>query len=149
DVGDRPTGGTNLCVGLLPYIEQENLYNNWNVNDNRANVAGGTTVAQAKVIGIFLCPSDPLPETVVELTAAAWLPPAWSRGFYGMNSYGGNAGKCSVPSPPSRDGIFFIDSCVPLADVPDGTSNTLLFGERYHHDPEYDRLQPKVLPGRA
>ena len=156
DVGDRPTGGTNLCVELLPYFEQENLYNTWNYYDNRANVAGGTTAGQAKVMGILLCPSDPLPETVVELTAAVWAPPAWSRGFYGMSSYGGNAGKRLVPSgaPPAfpgvtRDGVFFIDSCVRLADVTDGTSNTFLFGERYHHDPEFDRLQPVVFPGRA
>ena len=82
--------------------------------------------------------------------------PPWSRGFYGMSSYGGNAGKRSVlPGPPpdfpgiTRDGIFFLDSRVRLNDVTDGSSNTLLFGERYHHDPEFDRLQPVVLPGVA
>src|SRR5262249_34357826 len=31
----------------------------------------------------------------------------------------------------------------------DGTSNTFLFGERYHHDPEFDRQQPDVWPGIA
>src|SRR5262245_58677403 len=66
DAGGRPTGGTNLWVGLLPYFEQGNLHNNWNFNDNRANVAGGTTATQAQVIGILLCPSDPLPADVVE-----------------------------------------------------------------------------------
>ena len=73
-----------------------------------------------------------------------------------MSSYGGNAGKRSVPpgDPPafpgiSRDGIFFLDSCVRLADVTDGTSNTFLFGERYHRDPEFDLRQPVVSPGRG
>src|SRR5262245_589294 len=28
-VGDRPTGGTNLWVELLPYFEQDNLYKQW------------------------------------------------------------------------------------------------------------------------
>jgi prepilin-type N-terminal cleavage/methylation domain-containing protein/prepilin-type processing-associated H-X9-DG protein len=153
-VGDRPTGGTNLMIELLPYFEQGNLYKEWDCNDNRNNVAGGTTAIQAQVIKILLCPSDPLPETVVELTAAEWRPPPWSRGFYGMSSYGGNAGKRSVSpgSPPafpgiSRDGIFFIDSCVSLADLTDGSGNTYLFGERDRRDPEYDRRQPLVLPG--
>jgi hypothetical protein len=31
----------------------------------------------------------------------------------------------------TRDGIFFIDSHIRLLDVSDGSSNTLLLGERY------------------
>jgi prepilin-type processing-associated H-X9-DG protein/prepilin-type N-terminal cleavage/methylation domain-containing protein len=154
EVGGRPTSGTNLMIELLPYFEQDNLHKSWDYNDNRNNVAGGTTATQAQVIEILLCPSDPLPATVAELTAEIWKPPPWSRGFYGMSSYGGNAGKRSVPPglPPafhsiSRDGIFFIDSCVSLADVTDGSSNTLLFGERYHRDPDFDMRQPVVQPG--
>jgi prepilin-type N-terminal cleavage/methylation domain-containing protein/prepilin-type processing-associated H-X9-DG protein len=151
-VGDRPTGGTNLWVELLPYFEQNNLYKKWDYDDNRNNVAGGTTAVTAQVIGILLCPSDMLPEHVVHNTARN-VPP-WSRGFYGMSSYGGNAGKRSgiLLSPPpfygcSRDGIFFLESCVRLADVTDGSSNTLLFGERYHRDPELELRQPEVQFG--
>jgi prepilin-type N-terminal cleavage/methylation domain-containing protein/prepilin-type processing-associated H-X9-DG protein len=151
-VGDRPTGGTNLMVELLNYIEQENLYNEWDPIDNRNNVAGKRDATQAKVIGILLCPSDPLPETVVELTAKA--APPWSWGFYGMSSYGGNAGTRSIPvgAPPkfplmSRDGVFYIDSCVRQAEFTDGTSNTLLFGERFHRDPEWDLDEPVDFPG--
>ena len=70
DVGGRPTGGTNLWVELLPYFEQDNLYKKWDDNDNRNNVAGGRNATQAQVIKILLCPSDPLPETVVEFTKA-------------------------------------------------------------------------------
>src|SRR5207253_4423553 len=46
----------------------------------------------------------------------------------------------------TRDGIFFLDSRARLADITDGTSNTFLFGERFHHDPEFDRRQPVVWP---
>ena len=154
DVGGRPTEGTNLWVELLPYIEQDNLHENWDYNDNRNNVAGGRNATQAQVIEILLCPSDSLPEPVRQLQQA--LAPPWSWGFYGMSSYGGNAGKRSVNTggPPdfprmTRDGIFFIDSNVRLADIIDGTSHTLLFGERFHHDPEYDRRQPLVWPGSS
>src|SRR4051812_29209705 len=116
-VGDRPTGGTNLWVEMLPYLEQENLFKRWDFSDNRNNVAGGSVANQAQVIKVLLCPSDPLPETVAEFTAAfgSSPPPAppWSFGFYGMSSYGGNAGMRSVlSSRMSRDGIFFIDSGV-------------------------------------
>ena len=154
EVRGRPTAGTNLMIQLLTYFEQDNLYKSWDHHDNRNNVSGGKSATQAQVIKILICPSDPLPEPVVELTAAIWRPPPWCRGFYGMSSYGGNAGTRSVDpgAPPafpgiSRDGIFFIDSCVSLAGVTDGSSNTLLFGERCHRDPEFDRRQPVVQPG--
>jgi prepilin-type N-terminal cleavage/methylation domain-containing protein/prepilin-type processing-associated H-X9-DG protein len=155
-VGDRPTGGTNLWVELLPYFEQDNLYKKWDNSDDRNNVAGGANATQAQVIKLLLCPSDPLPEPVVQLTATNSLTPPWSWGFYGMSSYGGNAGKRSVMAgtPPTfsgmtRDGIFFIDSNVRLTDIHDGTSNTLFFGERYHRDPEYDLQHNIFWPGSA
>src|SRR5262245_25533107 len=67
DVGGIPTGGTNLWVELLPYFEKDNLYKQWDHNDNRNNV-GGTNALSARVIKILLCPSDPLAETVVKFT---------------------------------------------------------------------------------
>jgi prepilin-type N-terminal cleavage/methylation domain-containing protein len=139
----RPANGTNWIIELLPYIEQDNLYNQWNYDDNRYNVAGERNATQAQIIEVLICPSDRLPQSVVEHKAAA--APPWTWGFYGMSSYGGSADKRSMPpgTPPafrgiSRDGIFFIDSCVRARDVIDDTSNTILFGERYHHDPDYD-----------
>jgi len=153
-VGSRPTLGTNVWVELLPFIEQDNLYRRWDLADNRNNVAGGRDATQARVIKILLCPSDPLPETVMLVTTGR-LPP-WAYGYYGMSSYGGNAGTRSVPlgDPPafprlSRDGIFFIGSSIRVADLTDGTSTTLLFGERYHRDPEYDRRNPVFMPGTS
>jgi prepilin-type N-terminal cleavage/methylation domain-containing protein/prepilin-type processing-associated H-X9-DG protein len=153
DVAGTPSGGTNLWVELLPYFEQANLYEQWDYRDNRNNVAGGRTATQAKVIQTLLCPSDPLPARVWELTAETGASPPWSRGFYGLSSYGGNAGKRAVHTggPPSfsrisRDGVFYLDSNVRLADILDGTSNTFLVGERLHHDPEFDRQRPLVWP---
>jgi len=152
-VGDRPTGGTTLWVELLPYFEQDNLYRKWDYFDNRNNVAGGTNATQAQVIQMLLCPSDTV-QPVVDTTPANFLSPPWSWGFYAMSSYGGNGGKRTVntggaPNFPgmARDGIFFIDSCVHLTDVTDGTSNTFLFGERYHRDPEFDVQYPIVFAG--
>jgi len=95
-VGGVPTMGTNVWVELLRYFEQNNLYEKWDQNDNRNNVAGGSAATQAQVISILLCPSDRLPEPVWELLPAIYPVPPWSCGFYGMTSYGGNAGKRSV-----------------------------------------------------
>jgi prepilin-type processing-associated H-X9-DG protein len=150
-VGGVPTGATNLWIELLPYFEQDNLHNKWDYGDNGKNVAGGENAITAQVIKILLCPSDPLPETVVEGNVP--VAPPWAWGFYGMSSYGGNAGTRSTPPglPPafpgiSRDGIFWIGSCVGFKDITDGTSTTFLFGERFHRDPEFDRLQPVLNP---
>ena len=104
DVAGVPTDGVNLWVELLLYFEQDNLHRWWDYKDNRNNVAGVTNAVQAQVIEILLCSSDPLQERVVEMTVAnAALAPTWSWGFYGMSSYGGNAGKRSVPPGPPPD----------------------------------------------
>ena len=153
-VGDRLTGGTNLWVELLPYIEQDNLYKRWNPNNPRNNVAGGRNANTAQVLKVLLCPADPLPKLVVQIPPPQ-VAPQWSWGFYGLSSYGGNAGRQSFPpgsAPPwpgmTKDGIFYIDSCVRLtADITDGSSNTFLFGERYHWDPQYDLQESLAGPG--
>jgi prepilin-type processing-associated H-X9-DG protein len=144
DVGGVPTRGTNLWVELLLYFEQDNLYKLWDDKDNRNNVAGGSNATTAQVIKLLICPSDYLPEPVFEATSEA--APLWP-GFYGMTSYGGNAGKRSFhQKDASRDGVFFLGRSVRIEDISDGTSNTLLFGERYHRDPQFDRLRPQYLP---
>src|SRR5262245_31238431 len=146
-VGDRPTGGTNLWIEMLPFIEQDNLHKNWDPYDNRNNVAANWEAAKPQVIKLLICPSDALSQTVVEVKSAPISPP-WSVGFYGLSSYGGNGGTLSLPADMHRDGIFWIDSIVRLVDLidGDGSGNTFLFGERYHHDPEFDVRRFVVSP---
>src|SRR5262249_10832401 len=132
-VGGVPTQGTNVWVELLRYFEQDNVHKMWAYNDNSKNV-GGKDAASAHVIKILICPSDPL-DPVWELTRfdPSISFPQWCFGFYGMTSYGGNAGTRSVPaSRMSKDGVIFVGSSIRLADITDGCSNTLLFGERFH-----------------
>jgi prepilin-type processing-associated H-X9-DG protein len=133
---------------LLPYFEQDNLKNRWDYNDFRNNVAGGLNATTAQVLLVFLCPSDSLPEPVEYYTAAGSPQYAYAAGWYGMRSYGANAGIRSFPlNQVTQDGIFFQDSRIGLADVTDGASNTFLFGERSHDDPNFDRLTYTYTPG--
>src|SRR5262249_3229280 len=83
EVGGRPALGTNVWVELLPFFEQDNLYKKWDYYDNRNNLVGGTNATTAQVIKILLCPSDPLPQPVVQMP---------TQDFYGLSTYGGNAG---------------------------------------------------------
>ena len=133
--------GTCWAVELLPDLEQESLKKRWDTTEFGNNVAGGRDATTAQVLPVLLCPSDPLPDPVYHFVDE--LPQyAYAWGFYGLSSYGGNAGKRSFPGPAklTRDGIFWWDSRVGLRDVTDGASTTFLFGERSHLDPEFDRL---------
>src|SRR5262249_53466476 len=135
-------GGTSWLVELFPYIEQDNLYWKWDYEDFRNNVAGGTDATTAQIIQIHRCPSDP---ANLLFYYHYRIPEAW--GYYGIGTYCGNAGRRSYgPDQVTRDGVFSLDSKVRLADVTDGSGNTFLFGERWHHDPEYDRIAA-VYPG--
>src|SRR5262249_57052610 len=64
---------------------------------------------------------------------------------WGMTSYGGNGGIRTYFYPnQTKDGIFYtMDSrrdCNAFRTILDGSSNTFLFGERYHWDPNYDQM---------
>jgi prepilin-type N-terminal cleavage/methylation domain-containing protein/prepilin-type processing-associated H-X9-DG protein len=132
-------GGTTWMVELLPYIEQDNLQKQWDYNDFRNNVAREMNSTTAQIIPIHRCPSDQLNLWVYVDVNHTAIPEGW--GYYGLGTYCGNAGRRSYPwDQQTRDGIFALDSKVRLADVTDGSSNTLLFGERSHRDPEYDRI---------
>jgi prepilin-type processing-associated H-X9-DG protein len=98
------------------------------------------------VVLLMVCPSDPLPEPVNHYQ---YPPPGgWFNGYWAIGSYGGNggtlAGNFSDPTP--MDGVFYIRSRVQVLGITDGTSNTFLFGERSHHDPEFDKATLQFDP---
>jgi prepilin-type processing-associated H-X9-DG protein len=146
--GGRYANGTCWEVELFPYFEQDNLKNRWDYNDFRNNVVGNKNATTAQVLQVLLCPSDSLPELVVYVSDEFYTKYAYAKGFYGMSSYGGNAGIRSFPTgKATRDGIFYQDSCIGLADVTDGATNTFLFGERSHDDPTFDRMASNYNTG--
>ncbi|HVJ85732.1 MAG TPA: DUF1559 domain-containing protein [Caulifigura sp.] len=131
--------GWSMYVQLLPYFEQGPLYNKWDFADPIANETNGNT---AVILPVLICPS----ETIIE---NPFTKPSGSR--YALSSYGGNGGTQShPPSATAGDGIFagtgpvittpptVQHSVVKIRDVTDGTSNTLLVGERNHTDVNHD-----------
>jgi prepilin-type N-terminal cleavage/methylation domain-containing protein/prepilin-type processing-associated H-X9-DG protein len=140
---DRSTSPKrSLFIPLLPYMEQNALYEQW--DQPSANWAA----LAATVLPELVCPSDLIRTNPVENRS--------SHNHYGLTSYGGNGGTRSFyPDSPDlkADGIFFevgpgsrptpYQMDVRLADVHDGASHTLLFGERSHGDQNYDSFAAK------
>ena len=137
----KPPSGFTLFVNMLPFLEQQPLYNGWNFSNAYDNLYG-MTARSATIMSALLCPADIIPQNPIQNgTANEW---------YGITSYGGNAGTQSHPfAAVTSDGIFFYTgpaaptfNQVRIAGVTDGLSNTLFFGERNHFDPNYDTFSP-------
>ena len=128
--GQPDTDGrfTNVLIELLPYIEQQNVYDRWNFINITGNFGGVNTPAAA-AIKTYVCPSANLPQN----------PFAFGSTYSGASTYGANAGTKSFPaSRATNDGAFLHSKRVRLLDIADGTSNTLLFGEKNIGDGNLD-----------
>jgi prepilin-type N-terminal cleavage/methylation domain-containing protein/prepilin-type processing-associated H-X9-DG protein len=131
--------GSSLFAYLLPFLEQGALLDAWDMEDPVRNALGGKTALSASVLSVLLCPDDHLPENPVARGG-------WSQG---LTSYGGNGGSRTFdPAVATVDGLFHTTGPVSepmpgqrptrMAEITDGTSQTLLLGERYHEDIRYE-----------
>jgi prepilin-type N-terminal cleavage/methylation domain-containing protein/prepilin-type processing-associated H-X9-DG protein len=115
---------------ILPFVEQDNLQKTLNLNVREYGNTLGPTSVGAQVVNIFICPSDPLPKQVITFVTGG------NTYYFGASSYLANAGTQYWFVPLGTfDGVFQINSKTSIAGILDGTSNTLMVGERYHKDP--------------
>ncbi|MBI1901922.1 MAG: DUF1559 domain-containing protein [Planctomycetia bacterium] len=139
-----------LMHQLLPFLEQDALWQRWNQLNFGANqrdengvLWGPGWVFMRQPIGVLRCPSN----AFNGLTNQATNPASSNRWF--LTHYYGNAGTRSYPRGPSggrptlfnfRDGVF--DQCrqYGMGAILDGTTNTLFFGERWFYDPIFDQF---------
>ena len=128
-----PGTWASLFELLLPYIEQDNLYKQIDFTVNQypnTQIAPPTTNALGfaapgqTIIRTLLCPADNAVEQVTNTGAG-------KTNLFGANTYGGVEGPDShYLDVMDQKGIFFINSKTRITDIMDGTSNTLMFGER-------------------
>ncbi len=122
--------GYGWAFGLLPYIEQGNLYNQFNssfaVHIVSPTVFNGTLAATPQAA--FSCPSDIKPPTIA-LTSEAINPTATSS-YKGIN---GPYNNYHTPGQADglNSGVYQRDSrgCYGIQNITDGTSNTAMIGE--------------------
>jgi prepilin-type N-terminal cleavage/methylation domain-containing protein/prepilin-type processing-associated H-X9-DG protein len=110
---------------MLPYLEQNPLYAQLDLSQREYAYSTGPDSPGAKVIPTYTCPSDEAPNVGM----------VYSPYNFGPNSYFGNAGTKAWPiSQATFDGVLYYNSKMDVADISDGTSNTMLAGERYSLD---------------
>jgi prepilin-type N-terminal cleavage/methylation domain-containing protein/prepilin-type processing-associated H-X9-DG protein len=144
----NPPAYNTQFIPLLPFLEQQALYQQLQINGGFPDptIPGGPC---STPLSILACPSDQLPSPPT--TQMSPLAFATTSSYVGLTSYMGN--YTALPfSDPSQglDGIFLTQfsgltgqpgSPVRISGITDGTSNTILFGERYNYDPN---LKPYI-----
>jgi prepilin-type N-terminal cleavage/methylation domain-containing protein/prepilin-type processing-associated H-X9-DG protein len=143
-----PFQGHSVFYFLLPFIEQEPLFRSMDQNvplNNRSNSPTGGRAAA--VIPIFLCPTDALPNAAIPYPETGT-----PVEFYGGTSYRANGGSRPIFATSStNDGVFMCTGAaarkaanapagiqVRFAGIYDGLSSTILFGELFHFDRNFD-----------
>ncbi|WP_020469589.1 DUF1559 domain-containing protein [Zavarzinella formosa] len=133
--GATVSSGAPLQALLLPYFEQANKYNqfdmNYNVNSDAAIAASipakanANAAARAGDVPIFLCPSDP--SQMFTFTNAGRQNYFASLGAYANYRGGGGSldGIFSIPFPSAGS----IMNGFSFGAITDGTSNTAMFAE--------------------
>ena len=124
----------SIHVALLPYLEQQPLFNAVNFNMNVWNVQNFTIHSVG--VAALVCPSDRGADLTRKIPDGGMQDPGEVTMRY--TSYAGNAGMWMLwfqqdfPPQNSMNGLFHIRSAVTLASIKDGASQTLAFGERAH-----------------
>ncbi len=139
--------GHSVFYHLLPFMEQTNIFNNFDPKVPKKNIAPSPTAQLANsVVPSFLCPSDMLPAETIP-----WPSTGTATQWYGGISYKANGGSRPVFATSStNDGVFMAFGpgarkastattgieCK-FKDITDGLSNTYMFGERSHFDKNF------------
>jgi prepilin-type processing-associated H-X9-DG protein len=140
--GSFVNGGTDTTPGwgwgtyILPYLDQGNLYQQFDLTQPVQNYPGIQTM-----LAVYLCPSDITGSGAFNVTDDNWNPiclaaPTSYAGCCG-GSYLNSAGTISTVSTTTGmndtgagNGILYRNSAVTMNQISDGTSNTVLVEER-------------------
>jgi prepilin-type N-terminal cleavage/methylation domain-containing protein/prepilin-type processing-associated H-X9-DG protein len=131
--------GQSLFISMLSFIEQPALFNSVNFSVNIYEFTNSTVKAVST--STLLCPSDPAAAKRVVYPSGYYDAPS-GQFIFCYTSYAGCAGLwyhhadysdasyATMPTLNGQDyGMFYALSSTKIADVTDGTSNTLMLSE--------------------
>jgi prepilin-type N-terminal cleavage/methylation domain-containing protein/prepilin-type processing-associated H-X9-DG protein len=127
DTEPDPQKYYGLHVALFPYYDQGPLRNQLviDVKDPQYKNCNGPNSIGATVIALLTCPSESqFPNGGVG---------QYGSYYFGLTSYGGCSGTSATDTNGKnmlKNGVFYMNSRVTFGLITDGTSNTLMFGER-------------------
>jgi prepilin-type N-terminal cleavage/methylation domain-containing protein/prepilin-type processing-associated H-X9-DG protein len=136
-VGGFSTGDwATLYYFLMPYLEQDNLYklgHGQGVNGFWLAPVNGTMLGSI-VIKSYICPSDPVtPNGTVTLNGTVWQ--GLGLQTWGVTNYPCNIGVFGLyatnPFAPLHSWYANATPGFTIGNIPDGTSNTVAFAEKY------------------
>jgi len=119
---------------VLPYIEQQQLFDEFVFGDQQSFYAPANQAARTRPLPLMVCPTRRSP------FRPSQEPPAFAGITGASGDYAGNAGSGNPPANPARDGVILEHRVggvgAPLgevrpASIRDGLSNTLLLGEKH------------------
>jgi prepilin-type N-terminal cleavage/methylation domain-containing protein/prepilin-type processing-associated H-X9-DG protein len=141
--------GSSWWVYILPYIEQQSLYGKWQFSGNSGYVNANNLAAADNVsIKVMKCPSSPMNETKgapsrnsagqhilladymgINGFWANWTGSAITLGSYSDSKVSYSSCCVTANGWYSVNGVLFAQSRIRIADIIDGTSNTMMVGE--------------------
>jgi prepilin-type N-terminal cleavage/methylation domain-containing protein len=132
--GEAPQSTTrwmqSWVITILPYIEQQALYNSFNLGLPISDASNRTP--RGTQLSFMLCPSDSGKNTLFSRTNEG---DNWARGNYGANgSIEQLSGSLNGPASSEwakgyKRGVMGCNASVSIDEIRDGTSNTILLGE--------------------
>jgi len=105
--------GYGWMTCMLPFIDQTPLWNNMNV---------------AQQLAVFICPSDPRSNSSTVMNSDGWAQTDYI-GLAGYDVSNSTAGQVGIINSGATN--------VPIAQVTDGTSNTIIVAERPYSNDNY------------
>ncbi len=134
DISKHP--GWGWTVQLLPFVEEESLFNSLRVNEQdlkQAIADPATRKLTTTILPIYRCPSDTI-EQYLRKPDRTYIHTGWPTDYEpGASNYMGSSGIYD-PSGSTRflkmDGMFTGNRSFTMRDAEDGATNTFFVGER-------------------